>query len=472
LLRPSRLIQSESFRLAVAYAGLFLALTAVLLVAVLWIVQRTQMAVLRGANDADIVTIENGYADEGRDEAVEVVKQIVGPQRRADTYPVTAFILLQDDSAGKLAGNLPSFSPREGSVTLPVPDWAEAAWRHHRLTRPGESFKAEIAGRGTYIAPGVYAFVGRSTHQLYETRVLILEAFLWIACGALLLGGAGGVRFGVRFLGRVDSITRTCEAIIAGRFNERIPAGAGSNEWDRLARAINEMLNRIESLLENLRQVSSDVAHDLRTPLTRLRTRLEQARLRSHTMPEFDSAVANAIEDTDQLLALFSALLRLAQIESAPRSASLSALSLSDLLERVFHLYQPVAEDRQQQLSGSIDAGVSVLGDTELLTQMFSNLVENALRHTPAGSHITIGLSLPDATAWISDDGPGIPESERGKVFRRFYQLSGSRSNGGHGLGLSLVAAIASLHSATVTLADAGPGLTVRVRFARASPGG
>ena len=457
-MRPSRLVRSESFRLAAAFAGLFLALTGVLLVAVLWIVDRTQMAALLSANDADIATIENGYADEGRDEAVEVVNQIVGPQRYADAYPPAAYILLQDDSAGKLAGNLTSFSPHEGTLHLPMPASAYASRPHPQ--------KGEVVGRGAYVAPGVYAFVGRSTQPLYATRALILEAFLWIAAGALVLGCGGGVLFGTQFLRQVDSITKTCEAIVAGRFDERIPVGAGSNEWDRLARAINEMLSRIESLLENLRQVSSDVAHDLRTPLTRLRTRLEQARLSSLTVPEFDAAVLRAIEDTDQLLALFTALLRLSQIESGSRLSSKARVSLSELLERVYHLYQPVAEDHQHELTAAIEPGATVLGDAELLTQMFSNLVENALRHTPAGSRIRIELLGSDAvTASVIDDGPGIPASERDKVFRRFYQCSNSRSSGGHGLGLSLVAAVASLHNATVTLADAGPGLKVSVRF-------
>ena len=325
----------------------------------------------------------------------------------------------------------------------------------------------EILGRGTYIAPGVYVFVGRSTHQVLATRHSILKAFVWIAVGAISLACLGGAWYGTQFLRRVDSITRTCEAIIAGRFNERIPARESGNEWDRLARAINEMLNRISILLENLRQVSSDVAHDLRTPLTRLRTRLEEARLSSSTMQDYDAAVTRAIEDTDQLLALFSALLRISQIESGSRLASLAPLSLSDLLGQVHQLYQPVAEDHEHELSAEILENVKVLGDAELLTQMFSNLVENAIRHTPPRTRIRIGLtaSAGAAVAFVSDNGPGIPEAEHAKVLRRFYQLSHSRSAGGHGLGLALVAAIANLHKATLSLTNENPGLRVSVQF-------
>lgn len=444
---PVRLIRSESFRLATAFAALFLTLTGVLLLAVIWIFDHTQMAALRKANDADIATIANGYAAEGSPEAVEVVRQITERPPHAAPRPPLAYILLQEDAAGKLAGNLPGFPPREGPVQMPLTG--------------GD----QIVGRGSYIAPGVYVFVGRSTHAFRENRRLILEAFLWVALGAVVLGCGGGLIVGIQSLRRVDAVTRTCEAIIAGRFSERIPVSAAGNEWDGLASAINRMLTRIEALLEGMRQVSSDVAHDLRTPLARLRSRLEEARLKSQSVAEFDAAVASAIGDTDQLLALFSALLRLSQIEAGASTRSLTPLSLSELLERVHAVYLPVAEDQRDGFHRSIAPGVFIQGDAELLMQLFSNLVENAIRHTPAGTSIRMSLTASPPTVTIEDDGPGIPEGEREAVFRRFYQLSGARSSGGHGLGLSLVAAIADRHRASIALADAQPGLKVTVRF-------
>jgi signal transduction histidine kinase len=466
-LRPNRLIKSESFRLAAAFTGLFLTLAGILTVAVLWIVDRTQLAALRRANHADIATVQNGYRDEGVDEAVEVVKQMVGPTLPADANRPVAYILLEKDGTGKLAGNLSMFSPRSGEWSLPMPEWNRGSGTDAD-EHPGARDRGAILGYGAYIAPGVYVFVGRSTHQILETRNAILDAFLWISGGSVILACLGGIWLGARFLSRVDAITRTCEAIVAGRFNERIPARESGNEWDGLARAINEMLNRISTLLENLRQVSSDVAHDLRTPLTRLRARLEEARLKSDTIQEFNTAVAHAIDDTDQLLALFSALLRISQIDSGSRLNALSRLSLSDLMNRVYQMYLPVAEDHQHPLLAEIERDVMVLGDQELLTQMFSNLVENAIRHTPAGTRIRIALAGNGTPlALISDDGPGIPECERGKVLQRFYQLSHSRNTGGHGLGLALVAAIAGLHKAALSLEEAGPGLCVRVTFPR-----
>jgi signal transduction histidine kinase len=227
------------------------------------------------------------------------------------------------------------------------------------------------------------------------------------------------------------------------------------------------MLDRISTLLDNLRQVSSDVAHDLRTPLTHLRNRLEEASRKSVTSDDYAAVVTRAIEDTDHLLVIFAALLRISQIESGSRLAVFSPLSLSDLLERVFEMYRPVAEDQHQTLLQEIENDVRIRGDGELLTQMFSNLIENAIRHTPPGTRILIRLAVSGntATASIEDTGPGIPAPEHDKVFRRFYRLTGSRTTPGYGLGLALVAAIAGLHNLKIALGDNHPGLCFLLSF-------
>jgi signal transduction histidine kinase len=268
-------------------------------------------------------------------------------------------------------------------------------------------------------------------------------------------------------MAQVDAITQTCERVISGKLNERIPVRGRGDEWDRLARAINEMLDRISSLLENLQQVSSDVAHDLRTPLTRLRNRLEAAREKSTGIVDYSAAITSAIEDTDRLLSLFSALLRISQIEAGTRVQSFAAVGLSVLLERLFQIYLPVAEDCGHVLSRDLQQDLSIRGDAELLTQLFSNLIENALGHTPAGTRIRLAVAAVngDCVASVVDDGPGVPADDLGKVTRRFYRGSSSRSSAGHGLGLSLVAAIAQLHGAKLQLADAGPGLRVDLLF-------
>jgi signal transduction histidine kinase len=288
-----------------------------------------------------------------------------------------------------------------------------------------------------------------------------------VALGTCAFAVLAGLFLGRRFMARVDAITQTCERVISGKLNERIPVRGRGDEWDRLARAINEMLDRISSLLENLQQVSSDVAHDLRTPLTRLRNRLEAAREKSIGVIDYSAAISSAIEDTDRLLSMFSALLRISQIEAGTRVHSFAPVTLAAVLERLFQLYLPVAEDCAHSLARDLQQGLTIRGDEELLTQLFSNLIENALRHSPAGTHIRLIVAGAngDCVASVIDDGPGVAAHDLGKITRRFYRGSSSRSSEGHALGLSLVAAIAQLHSAKLHLADASPGLRVDLMF-------
>jgi signal transduction histidine kinase len=328
---------------------------------------------------------------------------------------------------------------------------------------------AVILGSGVEITPGIYLFVGRDTAVLAATRDRILRAFLWVVIGAIVIAGAGGLLLGFRFMRRVDAIAQTCQGIVAGRLDERIRLTGREDEWDRLAGAINEMLNRISALLDNLRQVSSDVAHDLRTPLTRARNRLEEAANKSTSVADYSEAVTTAIEDMDQLLAMFSALLRISQVEAGARLHAFSTVPLTQILENVYQMYLPVAEDCRRSLTSSLAGEVFIRGDAELLTQMFSNLVENAIRHTPERTKIRMRLAVEGdmVEASIVDDGPGIDPNEYEKVLRRFYRGSSGRTGDGYGLGLALVAAIAQLHQAKLALSDANPGLNVKISFSK-----
>jgi signal transduction histidine kinase len=454
-LRQARVFKTESFRSAALFATLFLILSLALLGAVYWIVDDTETAALIGAIDADINTIRNGYRDKGLSEAIEVVHQRLGSGEYSGADLPGGYILIQESAGGTVVGKLPSLNAQLGLFSFRPP-------RSH-----GARVKATVLGRGVYIADGVYLFVGRDTSQIAATRERILKAFAWIEGVSIVLAGLGGIFFSVQFMRRIDAIARTCQSIVAGKFNHRIPLRGSGDELDGLSVAINNMLDRIATLLDNIRQVSSDVAHDLRTPLTHLRNRLEEARQKSVTAEDYASVVTQAIGDTDHLLAIFAALLRISQIESGSRLATFSEVSLSEILERIHEMYRPVAEDQHQSLRHNIQENVRIRGDGELLTQMFSNLIENSIRHTPSGTRILIRLTSAGntATASVEDDGPGIPAVEHDKVFRRFYRLTSSRSTPGNGLGLALVAAIAGLHNAKIELSDNRPGLRFQVSF-------
>lgn len=464
-LRPIRIFKAESFRLAALFAFLFLTLTGALLGTVLWIVEGAERNTLVTANATDTATVINGFRAEGIEEAIEVVRQrleapAIASKHNQHLRP-EAYLVVERSTGEVLAGNLPFVRCAPGMLRITLPP---ASGDHHAR---------HVLGHCTELEPGLGVFVGRDTASMSATSERILHAFGWVALGTCGFAVLGGLLLGRRFMARVDAITQTCERVISGRLNERIPVRGRGDEWDRLARAINEMLDRISMLLENLKQVSSDVAHDLRTPLTRLRNRLEDARGKPAYPKDHSAVISRAIEDTDQILAMFSAVLRISQVEAGTRAQSFATVGLSDLLERVCELYVPVAEDSRHSFSRNLSSGVYIRGDEELLTQLFINLIENAIRHTPPGTTIALTLETSgnEVLVSVSDDGPGVPADDRDKVLRRFYRGSASRSSEGHGLGLSLVAAIAQLHGAKLELRDAQPGLRVDLTFRREDAG-
>jgi signal transduction histidine kinase len=265
-------------------------------------------------------------------------------------------------------------------------------------------------------------------------------------------------------------MAKACRDIMQGDLSLRIPVRGTGDELDRLAEAINDMLSRIAALMENLAQVSNDIAHDLRTPVTHLRHRLERAQAESRNLEDHRAALEAAIAKADEILGLFAALLRIAQIEGGARRAAVAPVELSGLLAQLRELFEPVAEEAGHSLQFAAPGTVTIRGDRQLLVQLFSNLIENAIVHTPAGTHIRLSLSLSQAQgraiARVSDDGPGVPREEHEKLFRRLYRREASRTHPGYGLGLSLAAAVAELHGADISIvADARPGLIVEISF-------
>jgi signal transduction histidine kinase len=267
-------------------------------------------------------------------------------------------------------------------------------------------------------------------------------------------------------------MSAAAEAIIDGDLTRRIPVRGSDDDLDRLAMTFNRMLDRIGGLMDSLRQVSNDIAHDLRTPLTRLRQRLEANRA-LESPDEHAAAIGGALRDVDAILDSFAALLRIAQVEGGARRAAFRPIDVTALARTVVEAFAPSAEDDGQTLRAEGETPLVVEGDSELLTQMLANLVENALRHAGPDAQIRVSTAADgaDVRLSVSDNGPGVPEGERQRVFDRFYRLERSRSTEGSGLGLALVAAVARLHGAEIELGDARPGLDVRITFhARPKP--
>jgi signal transduction histidine kinase len=327
-------------------------------------------------------------------------------------------------------------------------------------------------GRGLMLSGKVYAFVGRDLQDINETEEGILYAFGVVLLASLILASISGILLSRVFLRRIDTITATCRSIMAGRLGERIPVASRRSEFEHLGLAINAMLDRIQALMDSLRQVSTDIAHDLRTPLTHLRHKLERARNDAESPQDYAVAVDGAVEECDKLLGMFTALLRIAQIEAGARRAEFQPVDLKLLVQNVRDIYAPVMDDSKHVFR--VDAGTVPLlrGDAQLLLLLIANLLDNAITHTPTGSEITLfcGVCGERPKFAVTDNGPGIAEADRKNVLRRFYRCEQSRTTAGSGLGLSLVAAVSELHDASLVLDDNKPGLRVEVVFPPFSP--
>jgi signal transduction histidine kinase len=362
------------------------------------------------------------------------------------------YYLLQDSAGTVRAGNLPSVDPRVG-----IREWGKSAQSQ------GSPYSA-MRGRGVEFA-GEYLFVGWGTHQLHEMEEMVVGSFAWGLAASIVLALAGGVVMSGRLMRKIEVVSETSRNIIEGDLERRVPVSDAGDEFDNLADSINAMLDRIQRLMNDLRQVTTDIAHDLRTPLTRLRQRLELAQRSDVEAEGLRETLAVTLREIDVILGIFAALLRIAQIDNGARKSGFKTLDLSELMHTTAELYRPAAEEKHQTLEESIAADLVIKGDHELLMLLFANLIENAVRHAPPGAKIDLIAQNAGARVEVivGDNGRGIPAEMRAKVLQRFFRLENSRTTPGHGLGLSLAAAIVKLHDATMTLSDNNPGLRVTV---------
>jgi signal transduction histidine kinase len=395
------------------------------------------------------------------------------------------------DELSELAGSVATAAP--GSIASPDPDGVEhfGLFDHAGLRLAGDIALQPTAtgdmrvavlragGQGhrmrllhvvqTRLSDGRQLVVGTDRHEADELLEQLGRAFLIACVIGVLAALVAGFISSRRYLRRVEAIAAVASEILDGRLETRLTVGARNDEIDQLSATLNATWQRIQSLLEGMRQVSTDIAHELRTPLAHLRFRLESAR--EAMSPENPARVAmdRSIADVDHVLAVFGALLRIAQIQSGQRRAGFWRLDLSQLVSAVVADVRPVVEDEGRQLRIDIRGGVSVVGDPTLLTQLLVNLIENALRHTPRGTALTVALHAEDGAAVliVEDAGPGIPDDQRERVLQRLVRLDASRGSPGAGLGLALVKAITDLHQVELMLSDANPGLRITIRFSQ-----
>ncbi len=293
------------------------------------------------------------------------------------------------------------------------------------------------------------------------------EGILWTALPVLLVGLAGGILVGRYATRRVDAVAATGREIVKGDLARRVPLSGSGDEFDRLARTINEMLDQIDMLMTGMRAVTDSLAHDLRSPLTRAKGSIEMALRTRSGAEDYRQALEQTGAELDIILRTFEALINIAEAEAGVNRLPRTALNLSDLARDLAEMYQPIAEDADIELTADIAEDISVSGHRQLLGQAIANLLDNAIKFSPPGGRISITLEAGAAgvTLRVADSGAGIPAAERANVLKRFVRLDSSRSAPGSGLGLSLVAAVARLHDAILELGDNDPGLVATLTF-------
>jgi len=445
-LLSSRILKTASFKLAAAYVVLFSASVGVLGA----IIHFTATAALDRQERTRLQSEAQALHAEYRRDGLEELMEEIRARARSRVAGGLDYTVL-DTSGRRLFGNIPLPRPQSDWTRVKgAPDGDEP--RGHRERLLVYSIR---------LSPTLWLEVGDDIGREKLVGQAIMATSGWVLLVVVTLAIAGGILLSVSFLARIDAITRTAEAIIEGDIERRVPMRGVDDDIDRLAATLNRMLDRISQLLSALRQVSRHIAHDLRTPLGRLRQGLDEARRTAVNRADYERAIERAVGETDQILQTFAAMLRIAQIESGTRRAGFRCVDLSGLVTQIAQSYVPVAEDADKWLEIAVARDISVEGDRELLTQLLVNLVENSLRHTQDGARVEVALEKRKGVPVLSvnDDGPGIPEDERKRILGRYYRSELSRAGEGCGLGLSLVAAVADLHRAELIFVELSPGL-------------
>ncbi|MDO9439598.1 MAG: ATP-binding protein [Beijerinckiaceae bacterium] len=449
-----KLFRTTAFKLSLAYLVIFAIGAGLVLGRIAWNVKGLIDEQISQTIDAEITGLSEQYTQGGIRRLVYVVEQRTR-QPGASLYLVTTF-------AGQtIAGNIGDLPPG----TLDRPGLKETAYR-----RPDEAEAKHRALARIFVLPGGFRLaVGRDLGDRETLRGVMGRALVTSLGWLVVIGTLGGLFVARRVLRRVDGMNASARNIMNGDLSQRLPMAGSNDELDRLALNLNAMLDRIAELMAGLKEVSDNIAHDLKTPLTRLRNGAEQALRTAQTPEEYRAAIEQTIEDSDNLIRIFNALLMIARLEAGGTGDELAVFDVAEMARDVGELYEPLAEEEGTRLAVAAEPGLSILGNRELIGQATANLVDNALKYgrteTAGGLAGDVRLAArragPNVEIEVSDRGPGIAMADRARVLDRFVRLEGSRSRPGSGLGLSLAVAVAKLHGGALRIEDNEPGLRV-----------
>jgi len=443
-------VRSTTFRISLFYVLLFFISVGALLAFIYLQTIDTIDSETEQATKSDAAGLIQEYSAQGIAGLIDAVEDRVAPDRAGD-----GLYMLEDEDGAPIAGNLHAWPTTE-------PD--SSGWIDFDVDRDDGPHQAR--GQTYALKDGSKLLVARDLRARLGFQGVILDALYYAAALTLLLGVGGGLLISRRMLNRLSAINRAAKRIMAGDLSHRIATSGSGDEFDRLSDQLNAMLEEIRRLMVGMRTVTDNIAHDLRSPLTRMKGRLEMLARDPANSDAQVLAIERTIGDADQLLATFTALLSIADAETGSARANMESLDLGTIAADIAELYGPVAEERGIAMRADAIKGL-VVGSRQLLFQAVSNLVDNALKHTPQGGEISLSVTRagPSINLVVRDNGPGIPEADRQRVLEPFVRLDNSRSTPGSGLGLALVAAIARLHGARISLADNQPGLVVTLAF-------
>jgi signal transduction histidine kinase len=463
-----KLIRTTAFRLTLVYLFLFALFAASLLGYFAWNTRRLITEQITTTVNAETAEISDIFGRRGLRGLVLTI------ENRALRPGANLYLVVTTPAGQAIAGNVGSLAPGVMATT----GWSETAYR--RLDEQDTVDHFALV-RVTELSSGFRLLIGRDLEERRRLFGIVAKAAQWSVLIVVVLGMGGGIFVARRVLRRIDAMTGTAQRIMAGDLSDRLPVGRSGDELDRLAENLNAMLERIEALMTGLKEVSDNIAHDLKTPLTRLRNRAEEALAKSGTEAEYRSALERTIEESDGLIRTFNALLMIARAESGQARGDMDDFDAADVARGIHELYEPLAEDGDLTLRVKTEPA-PLHGNRELISQALANLVENAIKYgkpTPAALPLSAGALDADRNAIliearregdrvllsVTDHGPGIPVADRKHAVERFVRLEASRTQPGSGLGLSLASAVATLHGGDLRLDDAHPGLIATLTF-------
>jgi signal transduction histidine kinase len=457
-----RLVGTTAFKLSVVYMLASAIFAGGLLLYVGWNARRLIDEQIGQTLTAQI----NGLADQYRIGGLRRLQSII---ERRSRQPGSYLLLLQGPQAEIVAGNISGLDPAVMASSV----LTETTYQRFEEVDGQTQTTTRGALVRVFVLPGnSRLLVGRDLEERERLNAVLGQAIRLLIGALLLFGGFGAFVVASRALARMDAMTATSQVIMAGDLSGRLPVSGSGDELDRLAVSLNAMLVRIGELMQGMKEVSDNIAHDLKTPLTRLRNSAEQALRTGGSKEEYRAALEHTIEESDGLIRTFNALLLIARTEAGAGSDAFVTVDVSGLLADFVEIYEPAAEDAGCVLTAEIEPGLSVQGNRELLGQVVANLIDNALKYglpPQAGSRAEIALSArregDSLLISIADHGPGIPADKHGKAVERFGRLDESRNKPGSGLGLSLASAVAHLHKGRLVLGDNHPGLAVTLEL-------